>query len=1025
MDFELKTIEDLSAKLFNPFEINNDDIYYPLCDIDPDAHYFNELNAHISQNCNYYYEHSFSSVIQSRFPNIIDHKVFSLCHINIRSQKANLRSFEMCLENLQFNFSVIGISETWLNDYNFDLYNINGYNFVEAHRSGRSGGGVGIFLVNDIIYQERPDLTQDNNLYESIFVEIDKDVFHKNRNIIIGVIYRPPDTDLGMFNENITDLFDTLGRERKYCYLMGDFNINLLNFDKHAETTSFVDLLHANSFVSLINRPTRVTTNSATLIDNIFTNCYGNIENTFQCLIYTDVSDHFPIVHIDSEMKLCDIDSVVTRRNLSYKNRQRFYESISSLDWGAIYSESDTQTAFSLFHSTLLKHFHINFPKQTVKIQYNNRKPWLTQGLKDSIKMKNKLYRKYLKVKSAANEMNYKNYRNKLHHLIKIAEKRHYSELLNECQDNIKKTWQIIKNIVNKNKASQLQTKFKLNDGSFTTDGYVISNKFNDFFVNIGPNLAAKIPEQNLSPLDFMDQPLLNSIYLSEVTSEEINNILKSLKNGAAGYDELNACLLKHISPFITEPLKYLSNLSLSEGIFPTELKLANVIPLYKADDAFLFNNYRPVSLLCVISKVFEKVMYNRLIDFLETFAILNNSQFGFRKMHSTHMALMTLMNRLISSLENDEYILGIFLDFSNAFDTVDHVILLKKLAHYGIRGTALKWFESYLSNREQYVTYNGISSSKQRIKCGVPQGSILGPLLFLIYINDLCLVCKHTSAILFADDTNLFTSGKDLKSLEITTNSELSRISLWLKVNKLSLNIKKTHYMIFCRRKKLCHDVKLLIDGQAINEVQKTKFLGIIIDNQLTWKWHINYIAGKIARGIGMLIKARQFLNKVGLMSLYYSFIYPYLTYCNHIWGATYKTRLKRLVILQNKAIRVLAQAGNRTSSDPLYKKLNIMKLENINTYLIGRFMFCVSINKVPQSFGSLFRKNNEFHNYETRSAHHLHLPSVKLDLSKTGIKYRGAIVWNLIAQTGINLEVSEAVFKKSLIRLINTDGL
>ena len=341
-------------------------------------------------------------------------------------------------------------------------------------------------------------------------------------------------------------------------------------------------------------------------------------------------------------------------------------------------------------------------------------------------------------------------------------------------------------------------------------------------------------------------------------------------------------------------------------------------------------------------------------------------------------------------------------------------MILLKKLSHYGIRGTALKWFESYLSNREQYVTYKGISSSKQRIKCGVPQGSILSPLLFLIYINDLCLVCKHNSAILFADDTNLFKSGKDLKSLESTTNSELSHISLWLKVN-----------MIFCRRKKLCHDVKLLIDGQAINEVQKTKFLGIIIDNQLTRKWHINYIAGKIARGIGMLIKARQFLNKVGLMSLYYSFIYPSLTYCNHIWGATYQTRLKRLVILQNKAIRVLAQAGNRTSSDPLYKKLNIMKLENINTYLIGRFMFCVSIDKVPQSFGSLFRKNNEFHNYETRSAHHLHRPSVKLDLSKTGIKYRGAIVWNLIAQTGINLEVSEAVFNKSLIRLINTDGL
>ena len=170
---------------------------------------------------------------------------------------------------------------------------------------------------------------------------------------------------------------------------------------------------------------------------------------------------------------------------------------------------------------------------------------------------------------------------------------------------------------------------------------------------------------------------------------------------------------------------------------------------------------------------------------------------------------------------------------------------------------------------------------------------------------------------------------------------------------------------MMFCRRKKLCHDVKLLIDGQAIDEVRKTKFLIIIIDDKLTWKWHIDHIAGKISRGIGMIIKTRQYLNKTGLMSLYYSFIYPYLTYCNHIWGATYmyKTRLKRLVTLQNKAIRILSHAGNRTSSDPLYKKLNIMKFENMNTYLIGRFMFCLSIDKVPQSFRILFRRNNEYH--------------------------------------------------------------
>ena len=232
---------------------------------------------------------------------------------------------------------------------------------------------------------------------------------------------------------------------------------------------------------------------------------------------------------------------------------------------------------------------------------------------------------------------------------------------------------------MNRNKARQSQTKFKLNDGNCTTDGSVISNTFNDFFINIGPNLAGKIPNVGVLPVDYMGQPLMNSIFLSEVTPNEISQIWGSPKNGAAGYYEINASLLKLVSLIIAEPLMYLCDQSLSEGLFPTELKLANVIPLYKSDDSFVFNNYRPVSLLCVISKVFEQVMYNRLLEFLETYKILTNSQFGFRKSHSTYMALMTLIDRLITSLENDEHVIGIFLDFSKAFDAVDLAVFFKK----------------------------------------------------------------------------------------------------------------------------------------------------------------------------------------------------------------------------------------------------------------------------------------------------------------------------------------------------------
>ena len=222
------------------------------------------------------------------------------------------------------------------------------------------------------------------------------------------------------------------------------------------------------------------------------------------------------------------------------------------------------------------------------------------------------------------------------------------------------------------------------------------------------------------------------------------------------------------------------------------EIKLANVLPLYKSEDPHSFNNYRPVSLLCVLSKVFEKVMYDRLLEFLEIHKLLFAGQFGFRKQHSSYIALMILIDKLISSLDKGEMVIGIFLDFSKAFDTVDHEILLQKLFHYGVRGCALDWFRSYLCGRKKYVTYNNESSNTKSINCGNPQGSILGPLLFLIYINDLSKVCTYTTPILFADDTNIFLNGLDIQQMQNTINKELLNISNWLKANKLSLNVKK-----------------------------------------------------------------------------------------------------------------------------------------------------------------------------------------------------------------------------------------
>ena len=330
-----------------------------------------------------------------------------------------------------------------------------------------------------------------------------------------------------------------------------------------------------------------------------------------------------------------------------------------------------------------------------------------------------------------------------------------------------------------------------------------------------------------------------------------------------------------------------------------------------------IFSNYRPISLLSLFSKILERLMYNRLWEFLNKHNILNKYQFGFRNMHSTFMALITLMENLRNGLDRGNCAIGIFLDFQKAFDTVNHKILLGKLNCYGIHGIAFDWFSSYLKSRNQTVIFNEEESEMKETLCGVPQGSILGPLLFLIYINDLPLLSKLFMPILFADDTNLFCNGPNLNDLIEKINEELKLVYTRVKVNKLSLNIEKTNFMLFMPKNFPCLKVSVVVDNHPINEVHHTKFLGFIIDNKLKWKEHIDYISKKIAKGIGVIVKARKVFDKVTLLSLYNTLILPYLSCCIHIWGNAYQTHLQKLHVLQNKIIRIIAGVPRRTSSD------------------------------------------------------------------------------------------------------------
>ena len=366
--------------------------------------------------------------------------------------------------------------------------------------------------------------------------------------------------------------------------------------------------------------------------------------------------------------------------------------------------------------------YNVCFPLRKVKVKkYTLYRPWFTKGLSRSVKKKHKLYKQFLKHPSPKNEFLYKSYKNKLSHTIRIAKKVYYERKLEEAKSSAKQTWKILNEVLNKRSSNRkISCNFKLGNKELT-DPKSIAEQFCKYFSNIGPALANNISATSVSHRSFLSGNFLESLFLDSVSEQEVIEICKSLKSGTAvGYDNVSVDLVKQCAQLISSPLTHILNMSIVSGIVPDELKIARVIPLFKSGDRSLFTNYRPVSVLPAFSKIFERAIYNRLLSYLDKHKVLSNSQFGFRKTHSTEYALTLFYEKISSAIDNKEISVGIFIDLSKAFDTVNHEILLDKLRYFGIRGVAYNWFASYLNNRQQFVQFNDTSSSRHVIKCGV-----------------------------------------------------------------------------------------------------------------------------------------------------------------------------------------------------------------------------------------------------------------------------------------------------------------
>lgn len=945
---------------------------------------------------------SYSSVNSSDSGSVLFEQFTSFVHVNIQSLVPKL---DLVLTEFSTH-DILSFSESWLGRHVDDnLLRLPGYKFppFRRDRPDRQGGGVIVYVKDHINCKLRPDLNVGD--IECVWIELT----FRNKKTLYGTFYIPPNSPPRTWDE-LDESVDIAISTNCEVILTGDFNINQLSNNVASDRIS--SLKSRFSLHQLITSPTYFTEHSSSLLDLILvSNPRSVLHSEVGAPLLNQVRYHLPVIGtIDQPSR----QTQTFKRKIFLYDRgdyDSFRRQLNAVDWDAMFVTRDVDTITEFITNTISDIADKNIPNKVISVRKDNP-PWFTTKLKSVIRKKNRLHKKAKRTNLPSDWQKFRSFRNRCNKLVLNAKDDYYKNISDKILSescNSKNYWTLVKSLMNLDSFDgHAIPPIQVGD-DIISDLKQKAGVFNDYFCS-------------QSDLNDSDKPLPNipnrrTIGLSNIviTEKEVEDILKILDTTkATGPDLLNPRLLKEACNILKYPLCKLFNLSLETGIFPSNWKIANVTPVFKKDSPSDYKNYRPISLISVLGKVMERCIYKHIHNYLVEHSIISSHQSGFTPGDSAINQLINITNEFGKALDQGKEIRVIFCDISKAFDRVWHKGLLRKLESIGINGTLLAWVTDYLSNRKQRVVINGCSSDWRGIRAGVPQGSILGPLLFIIFINDIVYSIRSTIK-LFADDTSLFLVVDDPAESAAILNSDLHKIHTWSKDWLVTFNPQKTETVTISRKVRKPPHPSLLMDDSVILETPDHKHLGLLISNDGTWSKHIDMIINKSFKRINILRKFKFILDRRTLEKIYLTFIRPILEYADVIWDNTTVHLVNKIESVQIEAARIVTGGTRLVSFEKLYCETGWEKLKDRRETHRLTYFYKMTQQLAPQYLIDMVPRNlGNIHDHNTRNVSII--PPIRTNTALYSNYFLPATVrsWNLLPSS-VKTSPSISAFKNS----------